>query len=167
MEFLQYRDDDDEDNNDESSGYDPDQLRSDLVHTSFNSNVCSLPLAVFSGVPSSSSSSSSSSSMNPFHRNKKAAVDTSLNLPADLMYAPIAGPHHPRKDPNNSAFGISKIEYTSVANYTFREQHNSFAASGHALDCTTGAVLGTAAPAPARSNRGGKNTVISHDFPIF
>jgi hypothetical protein len=157
MEFLQYRDDDDEDNNDESSGYNPDQLRSDLVHTSFNSNVCSMPLAVFSGVPSSSSSSSS----NPFHRNKKPAVDTSLNLPAELMYAPIAGPHHPRKKPSDSAFGISKIEYTSVADYTFREQHNSFAASGHALDCTTGAVLGTAAPGPARSNKGGKNTAIA------
>ena len=161
--IQQYGDDEDE----IESGYDREALRADLVQTTHQSmNMCSLPLAVFSGVPSSSSSSSSSSSMNPFQRKKVA--DTSQNLPISEMYAPIAGPHHPKKNPNNAGFGLSKIEFTSVNDYTFREQHNSFAASGHALDCTTGAVMGVPVPARAASKaKGGKKNTNEWMFHVF
>ena len=89
------------------------------------------------------------------------------------MYAPIAGPHHPKKNPNNAGFGISKIEFTSVNDYTFREQHNSFAANGHAIDCSTGAVMGVPAPSRAASKtKGGKSQkknewMLLHQFHSF
>ena len=83
----------------------------------------------------------------------------------DVMYAPTLGPDHPMRNPNQASYGISKIEYTNVADWSFDEQYNSFQASGRAVDMSTNAIIGGLHQEPKRVKTSGASYILQEKCP--
>lgn len=69
-----------------------------------------------------------------------------LNSTVDLMYAPFVGPANPFRThgavPGVRVAGMGRITESSINDYTFHEQFNSYERNGFAIDSTTNEVLG-------------------------
>lgn len=107
------------------------------------------------------------SSLTPY----AAAIGTEqLVTTVDVMYAPTLGPQHPMRNPHQASYGISKIEYTNVADWSFDEQFNSFQSTGRAVDMSTNAAINSLHQEPKRAKTSGKLLVTfkilhdKHDF---
>ena len=93
------------------------------------------------------------SSMTPY---ASGSLTNQLVTTVDVMYAPILGPDHPMRNPNQASCGISKIQYTSVADWSFDEQYNSFQSSGRAIDISNNSMISSLHPEPKRAKSSGK-----------
>jgi hypothetical protein len=67
----------------------------------------------------------------------------------------VSVPEHPMKKPNQSSYGISKIQYTEVADWSFDEQFNSFQSSGRAIDISDNSVINGLHQEPKRPKTSG------------
>jgi hypothetical protein len=81
--------------------------------------------------------------------------DEPVSNTVSVMYAPTLGPEHPMKKPNQSSYGISKIQYTEVADWSFDEQFNSFQSSGRAIDISDNSVINGLHQEPKRPKTSG------------
>lgn len=82
--------------------------------------------------------------------------DVPISNTAAVMYAPTLGPEHPMRKNNQSDFGISKIQFTEVADWNFDEQFNSFQSSGSAIDIYDNSVINGLHREPRRGKLPGK-----------
>ena len=96
------------------------------------------------------------SSLTPY---ASGSLSNQLVTQVDVMYAPTLGPEHPMRNPNQSSCGISKIQYTTVADWSFDEQYNSFQSSGRAVDISSNSIINSLHPEPKRAKSAGTMSV--------
>jgi hypothetical protein len=76
--------------------------------------------------------------------------DVPVSNSVAVMYAPTLGPEHPMKKPNQASCGISKIQYTEVADWSFDEQFNAFQSTGRAINISDNSRISSLHQEPDR-----------------
>ena len=84
--------------------------------------------------------------------------DAPVSNSVAVMYAPTLGPEHPMKKPNQSSYGITKIQYTEVADWSFDEQFNAFQSTGRAVNISDNSIISGLHQEPERTKAPGTGT---------